>query len=86
LARRSTANPAQTQHPAEVHQKRRQRAILLSPALEQVVARRFAVMVCSADNLLVQRGFVHTSGTEIVDGQGSPLTLRGINLAHWLDP
>jgi endoglucanase len=33
-----------------------------------------------------QQGFVHTSGTEIVDGQGKPLMLRGINLGNWFEP
>lgn len=45
-----------------------------------------AVMVCSAGSLLAQQGFVHTAGTEIVDGQGKPLMLRGINLGNWLEP
>lgn len=29
-------------------------------------------------------GFVHTRGTEIVDGDGRPLLLRGIGLGNWL--
>jgi aryl-phospho-beta-D-glucosidase BglC (GH1 family) len=33
-----------------------------------------------------QQGFVHTSGTEIVDGHGKPLILRGINLGNWFEP
>ena len=33
-----------------------------------------------------QQGFVHTSGTEIVDGHGKPLMLRGINLGNWFEP
>jgi endoglucanase len=33
-----------------------------------------------------QQGFVHTSGTEIVDGRGKPLMLRGINLGNWFEP
>lgn len=33
-----------------------------------------------------QGGFVHTSGTELVDGSGKPLMLRGINLGNWLEP
>ncbi|MEK7474060.1 MAG: cellulase family glycosylhydrolase [Candidatus Coatesbacteria bacterium] len=30
------------------------------------------------------RGYVHASGTELVDGAGSPLRLRGVNLGFWL--
>jgi aryl-phospho-beta-D-glucosidase BglC (GH1 family) len=33
-----------------------------------------------------QQGFVHTAGTEIVDGHGKPLMLRGINLGNWFEP
>ncbi len=33
-----------------------------------------------------QQGFVHTSGTEIVDAHGKPLMLRGINLGNWFEP
>jgi endoglucanase len=36
--------------------------------------------------LYAQRGFVHTKGTELVDGQGRPLMLRGINLGNWFEP
>jgi len=32
-----------------------------------------------------QSGFVHTSGTELVDGQGKPLILRGTNLGNWFE-
>ena len=32
-----------------------------------------------------QSGFVHTSGTELVDGQGKPLMLRGTNLGNWFE-
>lgn len=33
-----------------------------------------------------QGGFVHTSGTELVDGSGKPLMLRGTNLGNWFEP
>jgi endoglucanase len=32
-----------------------------------------------------QSGFVRTSGTELVDGQGKPLMLRGTNLGNWFE-
>ncbi len=35
---------------------------------------------------LAQRGFVHTSGPDLVDGSGKPLILRGINLGNWFEP
>ena len=31
-------------------------------------------------------GFVHTQGSELVDGAGHPLMLRGTNLGNWLEP
>ena len=37
-------------------------------------------------SLRAQNGFVHASGTEIVDGKGKPLMLRGINLGNWFEP
>jgi endoglucanase len=33
-----------------------------------------------------QTGFVHTQGSELVDGAGHPLMLRGTNLGNWLEP
>ena len=36
--------------------------------------------------LLSQQGFVHTSGTELVDGSGKALFLRGTNLGNWFEP
>jgi endoglucanase len=36
--------------------------------------------------LFAQRHFVHTSGPNIVDGNGKPLMLRGINLGNWFEP
>ena len=35
---------------------------------------------------LAQAGFVHTSGAELVDGQGKTVMLRGTNLGNWLEP
>ena len=48
----------------------------------------FCLMLClaCAPALFAQRGFVHTSGPEIVDGSGKPLMLRGINLGNWFEP
>lgn len=31
-------------------------------------------------------GFVHTQGSELVDGRGQPLFLRGTNLGNWMEP
>src|SRR6185437_12590483 len=42
-------------------------------------------LVC-APALFAQKGFVHTSGSEIVDASGKPLMLRGINLGNWFEP
>ncbi len=36
--------------------------------------------------LFAQARFVHTSGTELVDGSGKPLLLRGTNLGNWFEP
>jgi len=33
-----------------------------------------------------QRGFVHAQGSQLVDGAGKPLMLRGINLGNWFEP
>jgi aryl-phospho-beta-D-glucosidase BglC (GH1 family) len=35
---------------------------------------------------MAMTGFVHTQGTQLVDGQGEPLHLRGINLGNWFEP
>ena len=35
--------------------------------------------------LFAQAKFVHTSGTDLVDGQGKPLMLRGTNLGNWFE-
>jgi endoglucanase len=39
-----------------------------------------------APALSAQPGFVHTSGTELVDGSGKTLLLRGTNLGNWFEP
>ena len=39
-----------------------------------------------APGLRSQTGFVHTSGKELVDGDGKPLLLRGMNLGNWFEP
>jgi hypothetical protein len=31
-------------------------------------------------------GFVHAQGSELVDGEGHPLLLRGTNLGNWMEP
>ena len=33
-----------------------------------------------------EAGFVHARGSELVDGNGRPLMLRGTNLGNWLEP
>jgi endoglucanase len=33
-----------------------------------------------------RHGFVHAQGPELVDGNGQPLMLRGINLGNWFEP
>src|SRR4051794_10528752 len=35
---------------------------------------------------ILMSGFVHVQGTEIVDGDGRPLLLRGVGLGNWLLP
>src|SRR6516165_3461430 len=45
-----------------------------------------AVLLLPTGFMSAQQGFVHTSGTEIVDGHGKPLMLRGINLGNWFEP
>ena len=35
---------------------------------------------------LAQPGFAHTSGTQLLDGSGKPLLLRGTNLGNWFEP
>src|SRR5215831_10497160 len=36
--------------------------------------------------LVAQSSFVHASGTELIDGSGKPLLLRGTNLGNWFEP
>jgi endoglucanase len=42
--------------------------------------------VCACTVLRGQTGFVHAKGTELVDGAGKPLMLRGTNLGNWFEP
>ena len=54
-----------------------------------VSARRVALMLSLlvlCPLLQAQRGFVHASGTSLVDANGRPLLLRGINLGNWFEP
>jgi endoglucanase len=46
------------------------------------------LFVCASigPSLLAQAGFVHTSGTQLLDPSGKPLLLRGINLGNWFEP
>jgi endoglucanase len=36
--------------------------------------------------LTAQKGFVHTAGSDLVDGNGKTLMLRGTNLGNWFEP
>src|ERR1700756_719758 len=44
------------------------------------------LFTCCTPLLAAQTSFVHTSGTELVDGSGKPLMLRGTNLGNWFEP
>ena len=44
-----------------------------------LTALLFAMLTASAS-----AQYVHTRGKEIVDGQGHPLQLHGINLGNWM--
>lgn len=52
--------------------------------LKPVLCSLLALLLGGA--LHAQRRFVHTSGTQLVDGGGKPLMLRGINLGNWFEP
>jgi len=45
------------------------------------------VLALSSSTLFAQakHGFVHTKAEELVDGEGQPLALRGINLGNWFE-
>jgi endoglucanase len=51
---------------------------------------RFAVLLLllplAFTGLQAQQRFVHTAGPDLVDGNGRPIMLRGINLGNWLEP
>lgn len=44
------------------------------------------LLLFSGAVLCAQSGFVHAQGPILVDGQGKPLLLRGINLGNWFEP
>ena len=48
--------------------------------------RLFCLALLPASLVLAQHGFVHTSGSNLVDANNQPLMLRGINLGNWLEP
>ena len=54
----------------------------LNPTLRYALALSLLVWLSSA--ALAQSRFVHTSGTQLIDGTGHPLMLRGTNLGNWL--
>lgn len=41
---------------------------------------------CARVSAAESNGFVHASGSVLVDGAGHPLYLRGINLGNWFEP
>jgi len=45
-----------------------------------------AVVTLCFSPLYAQRGFVHTSGADLLDASGHLLMLRGINLGNWFEP
>jgi endoglucanase len=47
-------------------------------------ALALGLLVWLSSAALAQSRFVHTSGTQLIDGTGHPLTLRGANLGNWL--
>jgi hypothetical protein len=57
---------------------------MMIPAKKTVLC--FLLLFLMSPALLAQRGFVHTQGSNLVDAQGRPLMLRGINLGNWFEP
>jgi endoglucanase len=51
-----------------------------------VLALWTAVPCVSLHAQAADTGFVHAQGSELVDGNGHPLMLRGTNLGNWLEP
>jgi endoglucanase len=47
-------------------------------------ALALSVLIWLTSAALAQSRFVHTSGTQLMDGTGHPLMLRGTNLGNWL--
>src|SRR5271165_7210463 len=54
----------------------------LNPKMRYALALGLLVWLCSA--AFAQSRFVHTSGTQLIDGTGHPLMLRGTNLGNWM--
>jgi len=54
----------------------------LTPRLPYALALSLLLWLSSA--ALGESRFVHTSGTQLIDGAGHPLMLRGTNLGNWL--
>jgi aryl-phospho-beta-D-glucosidase BglC (GH1 family) len=46
----------------------------------------FCLVLFLSPQLFAQHGFVHTSGADVIDGDGKPLMLRGTNIGNWLEP
>ena len=46
----------------------------------------FCLLLFVRSQLFAQHGFVHTSGADVIDGNGKPLMLRGTNIGNWLEP
>jgi aryl-phospho-beta-D-glucosidase BglC (GH1 family) len=44
------------------------------------------IYVCSINSIIGAQGFLHTSGSKIVNGNGVEIILRGIGLGGWLVP
>ncbi len=47
-------------------------------------ALALGLLVWLSSAAVAQSRFVHTSGTQLIDGKGHPLMLRGTNLGNWL--
>jgi aryl-phospho-beta-D-glucosidase BglC (GH1 family) len=55
-------------------------------SIRKFCAFLFCLALSLYSPLFAQHGFVHTSGADVVDGNGKPLMLRGTNLGNWLEP
>src|SRR5664279_3024348 len=54
----------------------------LTPNIRRAIGLCLAVWLSSG--AVAQSRFVHASGTQLIDGAGHPLMLRGTNLGNWL--